>query len=87
MEVQCTGQRVVVVLMSAPLSPRSVGGELRNAWSSGRTINTSGWISEGKRPHPTTYMSCPTVLLHMFTAMKDEEDEFCVFRLVVRRPQ
>ena len=59
MEVQCTGQRVVVVLMSAALSPRSVGGELRNAWSSGRAIDTSDWMSEGKRPHPTT---CPVLL-------------------------
>ena len=41
MEVQCTGERVVVVLMSAGLSPQSVGGELRNAWSSGRAIHTS----------------------------------------------
>ena len=57
MEVQCTGERVVVVLMSAALSPRSVGGELRNVWSSGRAIDTSEWISEGKRPH---VLSCCT---------------------------
>ena len=41
MGVQCTGERVVVVLMSAALSPRSVRGELRNVWSSGRAIHTS----------------------------------------------
>ena len=62
----------------AALSPRSVGGELRSAWSSGRAINTSDWMSEGKRPHPTT---CPVLLypcIRMFITMKDEKDEFCV---------
>ena len=57
MKVQRTGERVVVVLMSAALSPRSVGGELRSAWSSGRAIDTSEWMSEGKRPH---VLSCCT---------------------------
>ena len=59
MEVQRTGERVVFALMSAALSPRSVGGELRSAWSSGRAIDTSDWMSEGKRPHPPT---CPVLL-------------------------
>ena len=56
--------------MSAALSPRSVGDELRSAWSPGRETNTSEWISEGKRPHPLHVLSHCS--LHMFIAMKDE---------------
>ena len=70
MEVRCTGERVVVVLTSATLSPRSVRGELQIGRVKGKD-----------------HMSCLAVPLHMFIAMKDEKDEFCVFRLVVRRPQ
>ena len=44
-------------------------------------------FSEGKRPHPTTGPVLLYPYIRMFIAMKEEKDEFCVFRLVVRRPQ